>query len=693
MRVLCLAILGAVGVGAVASGQSQAPTFRANTNAVQVDVRVFQGGHFVTGLGPGDFVITEDGVAQKVQSVVLINAPSGSAAPVAPASAAAVGPSGPLTLSSPPSLWLFVFDTDHLSPAGLKHTQEAVLKFLDTRWHQGDVGGVVSDGRMANNRLTSDRAEIRAAVAAVKTTGNPRALQRDLTEEWPRFQDEPEVFRILDEDRSTLEAVSARACTDDPSACSRTPPDLAIREKARRIGTELQQSSLKTLTTVEALSNGLARIAGPKTIVFFSEGFVIEKLEMPLRQAVGDAARAGGHFYTVDARGLDHGSASSSMIDRMQAESLIGRTPHFDDQADGTNSLAVDTGGLAIRNENDFGRALDEIQRDAATYYIVGYIPTNTTFDGKYRAISVKVDKPGLEVRARRGYLAVAPVMLLRPQPTGSANGTNGAGTAGAISASNPESAPDVVPEVPVVAGIGSFMPGLPTEADAPANATRARVEAGVLTLRRFGVSDVAAGYADQGWDAYERGDVETAEKDLVKAVAVGDKPWISYALGYAQYAQRKYPDAAEAWRRVNKDVPEFEPVYFNLADALSLQGKETDAITVLRTAERRWPTDAEVEDAIGVIEVRRIALDAAIKSFDRATKLAPTDPVGYFNLGRAYQMRFGKAQRYDAAQEKWVGDETDREKSVAAYQKYVELHGPYEAQAREAIAMLQWTK
>ena len=694
MRVLNPALLAALGIAAVASGQSQAPAFRANTNVVQVDVRVFQGGHFVTGLGPADFTVTEDGVPQTIQSVVLVGAPStpaSSSSASAPAPPAAVAVSAPSAPSAPPSFWLFVFDIDHLSPAGLKHTQDAVLQFLDARWHQGDVGGVVADGRMANNRLTSDRGEIRTAVAAVRATGNPRALQRDLTQEWPRIQDEPELFRILDEDRSTIDTVTTRACVDDPGACKREAPDAAVREKARRIGTILQQSSLKTLSSVEALANGLARMAGPKTIVFVSEGFVIEKLEGPLRQAVGDAGRAGAHFYTIDARGLDHGSADSSNIDRMQAESLIGRTAHFDDQADGTTSLAVDTGGLAIRNENDFGRALDEIQRDAATYYIVGYTPTNTTFDGKYRSISVKVDKPGLQVRARRGYLAVAPAMLLAPHPAGRVKGTEG--VIGAAAAPKDEVAADLVPNVPVMPGVGTLVPGLPAEAVAAANAMRTRVESGVLTLKKFAAADVAAGDADRGWAAYERGDVVTAATELSAAAAAADKPWISYALGYAQYAQQKYQAAAEAWTRVNKAAPEFEPVYFNLADALSLQGKETDAINVLRMAERRWPADAEVEDAIGVIEVRRIALDAAIKSFDRATKLAPADPVGYFNLGRAYQMRFAKAQRYDAAEEKWIGDESDRDKSIAAYQRSLELHGPYEEQAREAIAMLQWKK
>jgi VWFA-related protein len=95
----------------------------------------------------------------------------------------------------------------------------------------------------------------------------------------------------------------------------------------------------------------------------------------------------------------------------------------MDLQEDGTNALAVDTGGLAIRNENNFGRALDLIQRDAGTYYVLGYTPANQQFDGKYRSISVSVKRPDVKVRARRGYLAIEPAKLLRPVPITSAPG------------------------------------------------------------------------------------------------------------------------------------------------------------------------------------------------------------------------------------------------------------------------------
>jgi VWFA-related protein len=138
-------------------------------------------------------------------------------------------------------------------------------------------------------------------------------------------------------------------------------------------------------------------------------------MESDLRLAVGRAATAGAHFYTIDARGLNKG-AGSQIIDQPLATSNFNSGPSFDMQADGTNSLAVDTGGFAIRNENNFMRALDQIQEDTATYYVVAYSASNTTFDGKYRAIGVKVSRPNVKVRARRGYLAVAPPQLLIPK-------------------------------------------------------------------------------------------------------------------------------------------------------------------------------------------------------------------------------------------------------------------------------------
>ena len=659
-------------------------TFRSGAQIVEVDVRVLKDGTFVTDLGSDDFEIIEDGVSQKIHSVVLVNsaAPPAASAPSAPSAPAPPAPLAPSARQA--AVWVFVFDTTHMTPGPMQRARDAVVTFISGKFRDGDIGGIVVDGRMANNQLTTDREVLKRAAAGVKIPGDLRSRQLELRE-WPRLLDEFEAYRIVDNDRESLKTAVARACSDDPSACTRSPADLQVMQKARQMVDTYRVATAQTLSVVNALCNGLAKVPGAKTVVFLSEGFVIQGMEMPLRQAVGQAARAGARFYSIDVRGLNTGPGSQ-IIDQPQVNNPMGGQPGFDTQADGTSSLAIDTGGFAIRNENNFGRALDDIQRDAGTYYVVGYTPANLNFDGKYRSISVKVSRPGLKVRARRGYLALDPATLLRP-----------AASSGPTAAASPklESEP---------ANTSPLLPNQPVpEAVAPAPAPP-------VIERTTGAADVMAALgkesgasarmkpggdsalADRGWSAYSQGDLEAAVVDLSQAAKTSDaRPWVSYALGLAQFALQRPRDAAQAWERVRREVPEFEPVYFALADAYTLQKEDGAALRVLRDAEGRWPSDPEVANAIGVIHVRRGALDTAIESFERATTVAPSDALGFFNLARTLQMRLLKSQRYDQQMQKWIGGDDDRRRAVAGFQKYLEIGGPYERQAREAISMLGW--
>jgi hypothetical protein len=68
--------------------------------------------------------------------------------------------------------------------------------------------------------------------------------------------------------------------------------------------------------------------------------------------------------------------------------------------------LADETGGFAAINANDFTAAFDRIVRANSSYYLLGYYPTNERRDGRFRSIEVKVNRPGVVVRARKGYTA-----------------------------------------------------------------------------------------------------------------------------------------------------------------------------------------------------------------------------------------------------------------------------------------------
>jgi VWFA-related protein len=747
MRLWSLVTLLTLALGGSQQPPPAAPvqTFRSGAQVVEVDVRVLgKDGKFVTDLALPDFELTEDGVPQKIQSITLIGANAAPLAPAplapsAPLAPAPLAPSAPLAPLAPvlPQTWLFVFDTAHLTAGPLQRTREAVEKFLGEKFREGDLGGVVVDGKMANNRLTRDREELRKAVAAARIPGELRGRQLEMRE-WPRLRDELEAFRIVRNERDAIQSAVSRACAEEPDQCKRVPPDVQVMSKARQMVTEYRAATLQSLAIVDTLCRGLARIPGPKTVVFFSEGFILEEQESQLRQAVGQAARAGAHFYTIDARGLNTGPGAG-IIDQAHPDNPMGAPARFDMQADGTNSLAVDTGGFAIRNENNFGRALDEIQRDTGTYYVVGYTPVKDTFDGKYREISVKVTRPGVKVRARRGYLAIAPATLrpaaasapavspklvsdssraeadVSPKPAtdgaASVAGVSETKAAGDSAEAKAGAAEAAVSPKSASAGAASVAGSGETKADiipaedsakvagsSSTSGVRPRIDAGkmVLELGRPASDEPSSALkssAELGWAAYEKGDVETAARELAEAAKATDaRPWVVYALGLSQFALRRYPEAAAAWERVRHDVPEFEPIYFSLADAYGLQHEEGTALKVLREAERRWPADAEIANAIGVIQIRRGALDAAIESFERATTIAPADSLGYFNLARTHQMRLLKSQRYDRQMQKWIGGDEDRRRAIAAFQKYLQLGGPYERQAREALAALSWS-
>jgi len=68
--------------------------------------------------------------------------------------------------------------------------------------------------------------------------------------------------------------------------------------------------------------------------------------------------------------------------------------------------LANNTDGFAVLNNNDIDKGLRRISDDLTSYYLLGYYSTNTKLDGRFRGIKVNVTRPGVNVRARRGYKA-----------------------------------------------------------------------------------------------------------------------------------------------------------------------------------------------------------------------------------------------------------------------------------------------
>src|SRR5438876_1782735 len=70
-------------------------------------------------------------------------------------------------------------------------------------------------------------------------------------------------------------------------------------------------------------------------------------------------------------------------------------------------NLADQTGGATIAETNDYRAPLKSAMDEVRTYYEAAYAPSIALNDGKFRKISVRVDRPDVVVHTRSGYFAV----------------------------------------------------------------------------------------------------------------------------------------------------------------------------------------------------------------------------------------------------------------------------------------------
>src|SRR5262245_52051393 len=664
---------------------AQPPTFRSAADVVEVDVVVQdRNGRFVADLKPEDFDVREEDSSQKIElfSLVRDNKIATTARAGDPGSIARETDVGAARASTP-RIFIAFFDDEHLTTSGFKRVQAAAFTLFEKHFRDGDVGGVVANGQMAGNRLTTVREELLKAIRDAKPNSKVSSKRFD-EQTWPRLSEVEAIRIVVNNDRAVLGQAIERACMDDVTLCQNA--ELAVRGKAVQLTTDLRATTGQTLQRLRAVLNGTARLDGRKTILLLSEGFVADESWPLVQDAVGLAARANARLYTLDARGMDR----SGMGDRLRgsdpgtSDSQARLLQQFDPAADSVNSLAIDTGGFVVRNQNYFDDAIVQGVADASTYYVLGYRPEKP-LDGKFRRLSVKVNRPGVVVRARRGYLATPRPVSTSPASTTAADPA-GASAASPRSVNDAEAAGNVHPEV--VAGRSEVNAGAAT----PTVVTRTRPDANkhVETLAPTGRDSDAD--ASAGWSAYQRGDLESARASLAKAASrAAARPWVHYALGQSQYALRQYQDAAGSWETVRSTTPEFRPVYFDLVDAY-LQLKDYDKATrVLRDGEKRWRRDNELLNALGVVQVTRGALDDAVQSFEEAVKAAPTDAVGYFNLGKACELRYWKFRRYVSQTRQWVANGNDRNKAIDNYKRYLDLGGPLENAARDGLTRLDW--
>jgi hypothetical protein len=146
--------------------------------------------------------------------------------------------------------------------------------------------------------------------------------------------------------------------------------------------------------------------AGDTPDEFRRQAFDTFDMSTDLRDVYDLANRQNVSIYPLDPRGL---AGTEFGVDRFADVSAKTDSRFIRTTVDTLHTLAENSDGRAIVNRNDLLTGLKQIVVDSSFYYLIGYASTVGKPDGKFHEIDVKVKRPGLQVRHRKGYWALRP--------------------------------------------------------------------------------------------------------------------------------------------------------------------------------------------------------------------------------------------------------------------------------------------
>jgi len=188
-----------------------------------------------------------------------------------------------------------------------------------------------------------------------------------------------------------------------------------------------------TLSALEQIARFTSAQNGRKVLLWFSTGFPFSVVgdspsSMETERNYGDQIRrtinllndAHVATYTIDAGGLAPESLGDPSLSGRDADgkihlgidanrALSGEAFQRFSTHDALETIARDTGGRYFGNSNDLDHAIQSALRESSSYYMLGYYPSNKKWSGKFRNIKLQVNRPGTQLRYRRGYFAVNP--------------------------------------------------------------------------------------------------------------------------------------------------------------------------------------------------------------------------------------------------------------------------------------------
>jgi VWFA-related protein len=414
--------LVAIPLFAAVALSAQQPTFRTGANYVRVDMYATRDGRPVEDLKQDEVDILEDGVLQKVDAfehVKVRTAPED--ARVEPNNLA-----DSRRMAADPRARVFVIflDTYQTQIEGSANMRQPLINFLNRVLGPDDMVAVMTPEMAATEVTFGRKTTVLSKMLEQETFWGRRGRLVDnddredlyqvcygvnsaIAEELKARRREKLTLDAIDDlmihlaglrdERKAILAVTEgwRLYTKNPALVSSGDPQARVSP-----GDVLFRPPVRPPTDT-------ANLQGGPRMQCEADRMALSEIDHQLRlqQLTQLANRGNVTFYPVYARGLvpfdgsigDHPAGTSGVTLQQDAANLKARH-------DSLRFLADDTDGVSIINTNNIDGMLRRIADDLSSYYLLGYYTTNTKLDGRFRSISVRLKRPGVTVRARKGY-------------------------------------------------------------------------------------------------------------------------------------------------------------------------------------------------------------------------------------------------------------------------------------------------
>jgi VWFA-related protein len=419
---ILLAALGLlVALGAPAGAAApQTPAFPAGVDIVRIDAVVLdRDGRPVRGLTAADFEVLENGKRRDIASFETIDVrPQSSPAPGAPVTPDAESVPRVL-LPEEGRAVLVYFDDIHVQPENATRMRAALAPFLSRELRPGDAITIVAPqkGLWWTARSAWEHAQLPAVVERLRGQYIPDPFG-DHVSDWEVMQ-EVEYKNVkmssgsgIDPGRSGS-AGGIRGTMYVPGIDSSPGLDRILLDSSRRLSARsvrFQERYGLSLLRIQRSLNGLQRAVeslagfrGRKSVVIYSEGFILSPSLPDYERVIDLCRRANVALYVVDPRGLRTGSVPSAAEGTPLGTEFILPGTRYAAESAGSTHIALATGGAAYES-NDVNEALARVLEESRAYYLIGFQPVEGP--AGERKLQVRVRGKDLRVRARNRYFA-----------------------------------------------------------------------------------------------------------------------------------------------------------------------------------------------------------------------------------------------------------------------------------------------